>query len=328
MNTTMEYTEFIIYVKDSIQALAGEGYSVQQNKIYKNNDIELDALCVYSKTSNFSPSIYLNGYYKDYIKGRELNDIVNEIYQLFTSQSERISFNVKAFQDYAIMKDRLAYKLINRRANRRLLLSIPHIEYLDLAIVFYFLIDDDYLGNATALIHNIHLTMWDVTAEELYQQAMLNTPKILPYTIRHINDIVKELLTKDIESTVYENDYRYDENCKLPSPELVAEGVMDNLIKQEDVVEMYVLTNQQKLFGASCILYENVLDTFASSLNKNLYIIPSSIHEVILVPAYPDIQKESLNKMIQEVNQQELNIEDILSDHYYFYDYNTKKLSI
>lgn len=322
----MEYKEFINQIRDALQEKMDKNETVCLNKVLKNNDLELDALCIHSKQTNISPSIYLNEYYKEYLEGRGISDIVEEIYYLFRSHTEKLQFNVNQFRNFDTIKERLAFKLINRKSNKKLLQSVPFIEYLDLAIVFYFLIDDEYLGNATALIHNVHLEMWNVTKEELYEYAIDNTPLLLPPTIRNMNEIITELLAKDIEQTVYETDYRYEENCHLPSPEVVAESVMNNVVKNEDLLEMYVLTNQQKLYGASCILYEHVLREFALSIGRNLYILPSSIHEVIIVPAYPDIKQRDLTKMVRDVNLQELNTDDILSDHAYYYDYITDTL--
>ena len=322
----MDYKDFTYHIRDSIQKMADKNETVCLNKVLKNNDMELDALCIHTKQSNISPSIYLNTYYTEYLEGRELADIIREIYQLFRTHKDQLQFNINRFRSFETIKDRLAFKLINRKSNKRLLQTVPFVEFLDLAIVFYFLIDDEYLGSATALIHNVHLDMWNITKDELYQHALENTTKILPPIIRNMNDIITDMLAKDIEETIYEKDYRYEENCRMPSPQVVAEGVMNNVIKREDLLEMYVLTNQQKLNGASCILYEHVLREFALSIERNLYILPSSIHEVILVPAYPDISKRQLSKMVQEVNIQELEMDDILSDHAYYYDYVTDKI--
>ena len=136
----------------------------------------------------------------------------------------------------------------------------------------------------------------------------------------NMNDVIKDILVSDIENTIYENDLRYDENCKFPSPEVVAEGLLKEVREAEDAVEMYVLTNKQKMNGASCILYEHILNDFANQKNKDIYILPSSVHEVILVPVAEDIDRTELSRMVRDVNRNELEEGDVLSDRVYYYD--------
>lgn len=316
----MNYEEFISYIRDSIAKEVGNNKTVTLNKVLKNNDMELDALTINSRETNISPTIYLNSYFKEYESGRSPGDIVSEIYQLYESHRDKLEFDVDMFKNFDGIKDRIAYKLINKKANERLLSQVPFIEILDLAIVFYCLVDNDFLGSATALIHNVHMEMWEVTVEDLYNTARKNTPRILPYHLRDMNDVIKDILVSDIENTIYENDFRYDENCKIPMPEVVAEGLLKGIREAEDAVEMYVLTNKQKINGAACILYDRVLNNFASQREKDLYILPSSIHEVILVPVTNDIDREELCKMVYDVNHNELEEGDVLSDYVYYYD--------
>lgn len=316
----MNYEEFIGCIRDYMAKAVGNDKMVTINKVLKNNDIELDALTVSSSETNVSPTIYLNSYYKEYENGRAAGEIVSEIYQLYESHRDKLEFNVDLFKSFDGIRGRVAYKLINKSANEKLLSQIPFVEVLDLAIVFYCLVDNDFLGSATALIHNVHMDMWGLTVEELYETAKKNTPVILPYDLRDMNDVIKDILVSDIENTIYENDFRYDENCKLPSPEIVAEGLLKGVREAEDAVEMYVLTNKQKMNGASCILYDHVLNDFANQRNKDIYILPSSVHEVILVPVAEDINRTELSRMVRDVNRNELEEGDVLSDCVYYYD--------
>lgn len=323
----MNETEFFACVKEEIEKKVSKEETVCINNVLKNNNIELVALCIHHVNNNVSPTIYLNAYYKDYLNGKSLNRIVEEIFQLYSTHKNKLHFSDDMFTDFKNVKDKLVYRLVNKKLNCKLLYTIPSVDFLDLSIIFYFLIDDDYLGTATALVQNVHLDMWTITKDELYRHAVKNTPKLQPACIRDMNEVIKELLAKDIENTVYEKDYRYDINCKMPSPEIVAEGVMHNVLEHEDLMEMYILTNQQKLNGASCILYENILRDFAEKKKTNLFIIPSSIHEVILVPAKTDADKNMLTQMVQEVNSQELDAGEILSSHVYFYNRETDTIT-
>ena len=84
--------------------------------------------------------------------------------------------------------------------------------------------------------------------------------------------------------------------------------------------DMYVLTNESKLNGAACILYENVLYDFAQKLGADLYILPSSVHEVILLPKLSMFEKDELVNMVKEVNTEGVAADEVLSDHVYEYN--------
>ncbi len=83
---------------------------------------------------------------------------------------------------------------------------------------------------------------------------------------------------------------------------------------------MFILTNESRLNGATCMLYENVLDKFANEIKSDLYILPSSIHEVIILPKKEWYKKSDLESMINEVNTDNLSVDEILSDRVYMFE--------
>lgn len=324
----MTYEEFISYVREKLANILGENGCVSVRKVLKNNDIELDALTVLNEKSNVSPTIYLNSYFDEYVEGRDKDEIVSEIYELYEEHKNSLNFDVDIFKSFSSIKKKIAYKLINYESNSKLLQDVPHIKMLDLAIVFYCMLDNDYLGSATALIHNIHMEMWNTTVDELYEAAQVNTPVILEYDLREMSEVIRSILVDDIQQTLFENDDRYDVNTNLPSPEVVAEGLIKNITESEDNLDMYVLTNKLKTNGAACMLYEGVLRNFAEKIDRDLFILPSSVHEVIIVPQLDRINKDDLSTMVEEVNNEELDDIDILSDHVYFYSREDDKISM
>ena len=82
---------------------------------------------------------------------------------------------------------------------------------------------------------------------------------------------------------------------------------------------MYVATNPRRVFGASCILYPGTLEAFARRCRRNFYVLPSSIHETILIPALPELRAEEMEDMVHEVNEATLAEEEFLSNHVYLY---------
>ena len=324
----MTYDQFVNEVKENINRLLGNDVCVKNHKILKNNDIEMDAITIITRESNVSPTIYLKSYYEEYERGKTIGEISEEICNLYFENSSKIHFDVDIFRDFHMIKDKIVYKLINSKTNKKLLKDVPHLNFLDLSIVFYCMFDSEYLGSATALIHNIHMNMWGITVEELMKAAKMNTPRLLQYEIKEMNELIREILVGDIQKVICENDDRYDVKCAEDDSNRVADQLMRDLTEAKEQISMYVLTNTRRMNGAACLLYDHVIDGFANEIDHDLYILPSSVHEVIIVPAVNGINKEELTEMVREVNQDEIDAIDILSDHAYYYSRETKKISV
>lgn len=271
--------------------------SLSIQSVVKNNNVKLDGLTIMEGGTNLSPTIYLNYFYETYQNGVEFSSILDTILHTYQSNKPRGKIDTSFFTDYANVRPHIAYKLIHYERNRHLFADLPHFRYLDLAIVFYCLVSSSPSGSATILIRKDHLRFWNISPTQLFDAAKENTPRLLSYDLRNMNDLMEELLAP-AHSTLSDPD-----------------------IKKEDaaICPMYVLTNQNKLNGASCILYEHLLEHFADRLCCDLYILPSSIHEVILIPATSDISYQELSQMVQEVNDTQVSPEEILSDHVYYF---------
>ncbi len=91
------------------------------------------------------------------------------------------------------------------------------------------------------------------------------------------------------------------------------------MISVQKTNPLYVLNNNSGVYGASAILYKDVLKNFADSLKKDLVIFPASIHEVLLVPYEERMDTKSLKEMVSAINRQEVVESDVLSDNIYVY---------
>ena len=292
----MEYNEFLSYIKENVGIIIGDERQVNIHKIIKNNDIELDGLTIMSPDSNVSPTIYLNDYYEDYLRGVNIGDIIYDIYGIYEQQHKKIDFDLSFFTDFNKIKDRLIAKLINYDSNQKLLSEVPHIRFLDLAIVFYCFVENDSLGNATVLIHTNHMKVWNVDVNELYNHSMTNTPLILPPTITNMNEIIRELLVSKLQ-----NQFITSDKSDIDDIDDIADNLL-NVINEETTSPMYVLTNSHKTNGSICMLYKDVLKNFSNQVDSDLIILPSSIHELIIIPYSDDLSHEQLNQMVKDVN--------------------------
>jgi hypothetical protein len=300
----MNYTDFLQCIQESTKETAGEGGTVTVNHIIKNNGCELDGLVIMEKDSRVSPTIYLNNFYHDFQEGRGMEDIVCEITQIYVNNKDKLNVNPEYFMNFDAVKHTIVYKIINYEKNEKLLEKVPHKKILDLAVVFYCLLEQQAEGNATALIYHSHLNTWSVTEDEVYNAAIENTPLLLQSCIKPMSSIIQEMIPDDLNTE-------------------------DPLSENADAShEMFVLTNQSKLNGAACILYDDVLKNFASKIDNDLYILPSSIHEVILLPKLDAFDKAELINMVREVNAEGVSYDEILSDQVYTYSRQDGMISL
>lgn len=290
----MEYKEFVEYIKMNAGYIAGEGGNITINHVIKNNGCEMDGLVIMEKGKDIAPTIYLDSFYELYTNGENIKNIIRQIEIIYEQNKNNVTFDVNILKHFDTIKDKIVYKVVNYRSNEKLLEQVPHKRILDLAVVFYCLLDNEYGRSATALIYNNNLKNWNVTIDDVYKAALKNTPDLLHSKISSMAALFEKCGVNVDGEEVDLKDY-------VPS-------------------DMYVLTNESKLNGAACILYENVLYDFAQKLGADLYILPSSVHEVILLPKLSMFEKDELVNMVKEVNTEGVAADEVLSDHVYEYN--------
>ena len=290
----MEYKEFVEYIKMNAGYIAGEGGNITINHVIKNNGCEMDGLVIMEKGKDIAPTIYLDSFYELYTNGENIKNIIRQIEVIYEQNKNNVTFDVNILKHFDTIKDKIVYKVVNYRSNEKLLEQVPHKRILDLAVVFYCLLDNEYGRSATALIYNNNLKNWNVTIDDVYKAALKNTPDLLHSKISSMAALFEKCGVNVDGEEVDLKDY-------VPS-------------------DMYVLTNESKLNGAACILYENVLYDIAQKLGADLYILPSSVHEVILLPKLSMFEKDELVNMVKEVNTEGVAADEVLSDHVYEYN--------
>lgn len=275
------------------------------------------------KEKNISPTIYLNHFYDAYEGGTTFGETIKNIIDIYEQNKIEENVDMEFFTDYSQVKQKIAYKLINYDKNRELLEDIPYVKYLDLAIVFYCIVMDERIGNASILIHNKHCAMWDVTPEEIYTIAMQNTPRLLPSELRNMEDVIRQIISEDLQREFQSFTVKDAKGDQTKESEEWMGNVADQMIESirinKQAVPMYVLSNHTRVHGAACMLYQDVISEFAEDLQKDLYILPSSIHEIILIPVEYSDNTLKLNEMVQEVNMSQVDEEEVLADHAYYY---------
>ena len=302
----MTYDFFKQQLMDSLREFFPADTQIVIRPFPHNNQLILDGLTILEPGSNISPTIYLNFYFEKYQKGMNLSTIEQQILQYYHRHCPINHIDTSFFTDYNRVRSRIVYRLVHYEKNRELLKEIPHFPYLDLAVIFYCLVAEEPYENASILIYNHHLAYWKLQKETLRTLAQTNTPLLLPWRCDSLAELIMPAL--DV----------------LP----VKERPTQEALLDAETIPMYVLSNEQRYFGASCILYPNALKEISQKFADSLFIVPSSIHEVIIIPASYTEDANELSEIVHDVNVSEVAQDEILSDSVYFYDQNTEQLSI
>lgn len=261
----------------------------------KPNNVRLYGLSIVEPDSNTSPVIYLESYFERFLDTDNWTGAVKDILEFYRDNRVEDSFDMKWFCDFSKIRENLFYRLINYEKNQELLSMVPHTRFLDLAKIYY---ADCPIGKTAGsiLIYHRHVEEWNITEDELITAAEENTPRLYPANLHPICDTLG--LSGDI-----------------------------NLIP-EMPVPMFVLSNTENHNGAAAICYKDVLERFSQKIEDDLVILPSSVHETILLPLQKNNSKESLREMVYDANRTMLDQSEFLSDNVYLYSRNDRQLMI
>lgn len=294
----MNYQQFIEEVERRVKEKikGNETMTVYIHTAVKNNGKERKGITVSEKGIHISPTIYLEEYFQQFQEGKPIEEIVEKILQLYEEVKCSHPCEESLLQNYEELKGKFACKLIHRGKNEKLLNDIPYVPWMDLAIVVFVLLEVSPYGTATVLVRKEHLEIWGLTEAQLFDEAKKNTPILLPYQFCPMRKLLQEI-------------------C----PYAVDEG-------EEEEESLYVLSNKLRSFGAASMLYDGILEKVGQKLGENYYILPSSIHEVIVVPESKSPVKQDLEEMVREINETQVEEEEVLSDRVYYFSRKENRL--
>lgn len=277
------------YFKELNRQLASEGAVLQPQRITKVNGT-VDAVIIHFPGENIAPTIYPeDAYHQHRISDRSPQDLAKE--QADYLKDFRIhNINLPEFTPEEV-RTRLYASLINRDRNKDLLMDVPHkIVADDLAIVARYRTGD----NASFLVKSDLCGTLHMTPEEILDIARANS-RSHGYSFRPMNDVLSDMMADFGVSKDYTDELKID-----------PEGP-----------QLYVLTNREKVEGAVLGTDRNIMSAIHDALGKDFYVLPSSRHELLIIPESPDVDPRDLEAMVQEVNRIEVSAEDFLSDHIY-----------
>lgn len=295
-----EFENFRNKIEAAMERHFGDDYIVQIKEVTKTNGLTIHGLTILKKSEHVCPTIYLEGYFERYTAGESLGNISEEIIDLFNESSNVSPEGLEFFTDYEQVKKRLFIKLINVKMNEKLLENVPHRIFHDLAIVALVKVEMKGCGIGTVLVHNNHICMWGVREDVLIDDALEQTRASVAVKITPMKDLINEIRQRMMNS---------GEECED----------MD-LYEDEDMAcGMYVITNDTQMYGAAMMAFPDVLKDAAEIVGGDYYILPSSVHEVIIIARDIVPNPTGINSMIEDVNSTMVKPDEILSDHAYLY---------
>ena len=290
----MSKYEFMNQVENSLKNCpALEGAWVEGNVYYRNNDTECLGVSIRRGDALISPVFYLDRFYDAYCRKKmTLDEVVSTIIDHFRTVSEDCRRKASEVSlEYETCRECITYRLISAEKNARFLSYLPHIPFLDMAIIFTIVLKIDESGLESIRVTNDLMESWKVKVEDLMALAKVNTPRIFPVKVETMGNVMKRFLGLDEEML---------QMVDLDSP-------------------MLLLSNMHETYGATTLIYDDQPSKIGELLEDDYYVIPSSVHEVLILPASEVGDPSTINPMIQEINEEHLENVDVLSDRAYLY---------
>ena len=300
----MQFNDFCDYVCENISEYLPEcsGLDAEIRDTTKSNGVSLKSLCVRDDSfSEYGSNIYLDYYYKKYMDKMNIEKIMEDIAEEYRRSREQIkdrSLDLGKFTEPDL--DRIVPRILNYEKNIDQLGNCPYIVYQDLVITFRLVGDVTARDMMSVLVDNKMMNKMGMTPQELFHPAMENYKREFPPMLTSLGTVLSSLIG-DVPDFMMEN-----------TPER----------------EIYVLSNKQNINGATTLLDDDTLERAAEELGGNYYILPSSVHECLLVPEGFANQIEDLTSMVHDINCAVVSDMDFLSDTVYHYDAMERKITM
>lgn len=298
----MDYEQFKERIEEDLhQALADHGIDANfsQHHVEKLN-ASYDALSVTPEGSHIGVNANLSAMFEAIENGQDYNEVVSRASESIITDIENTpEINVEDLTNYDEMKSKLAMEVVSADRNAEMLENVPHEQMEDMAVVYRLILGQDSEGRSsvfvtndlTVLVTNDLMEQFGVTHEQLHEDAMINALEIRPSEIRGLSVVMTEMM---------------------------GPGMTPEIDPADE--QMFVAGVSDIIYGAGVIAYPNFFEDAAEKLGGDFYVLPSSIHEVLLVRDNGEMTAKDLEVMVKEVNATQVAPEDQLTDHVYHYD--------
>lgn len=270
---------------------------------YKTNCVRTGLRCSVEKNPTRAvPMIYLESFYNSYLESKDFLEVMGRVKECLEQALESTEMIEQSVCYAKPSKDNIVFELMHSEKNHEFLKGLPHRQFLNLSIVYRWDVIEDENNRASSIVNKDIAKSLGLDEEELYQLAYKNTRERREPIVVSMDKYVDKYMATGChpELSEFKDDWCSDES------------------------RMYVITNVDICKGAINILYPDLLQRIVDKHGCDLYLIPSSVHEMIAVPVELG-NIDSIQECIREVNKT-LDIEDVLSNDVYKYDVQKQRI--
>lgn len=290
----MDFNEFANKLEQDLKAALEDGplgALVQKHGMEKMQGQSYTALTVAPADKNIGMNINVDSLYEQLQYGANYQDVMSYAFdqaKAFVQDSPQ--FDVSSITDYEQMKSKLFVEVVGAERNAAMLEKLPHVQVEDMAMVYRIQIAEQGGEIATTLVTNQLMAEMGVTPDQLYQDALANSAEMRPVKVQKLSEMLAEMMEMPVE------------------------------IVEASTPPLLVVTTEDKIKGASALFYPDVMDQISKEFGGDFFVLPSSIHEVLVMPDSRGIGAEELKDMVTYINGDVVDPADVLTDQVYHFD--------
>lgn len=294
---SMTYEGFVKELTGTLTKELGPEYHLKFNRLLKNNDITRDTLVILRQGENASPAFSLADFYEKYRGGEEMASISKRITGLYHEDHFARNMDLDFLWDWERVKDRIVCRLVGAGRNKTRLQKVLHRQFLDMAVIYRYEFESQEDYTASLIVENAFLEKWGISFEQFDETARANTARLSPPAFMSMDRIMADLLGSELLSAELHNE-------EMP----IGHGG-----------ELFVLTNSRRMHGAYWMSEREVLETVREQVGDGFLILPSSVHECMIIPDGAGPSPAEMAGMVRDINRHEVEPEEVLTDSVYRY---------
>ena len=302
----MEVKEFISIIKEELpDFLPDDVYKdlvIDDVEVAKMNDQKLHGLTFKPKGSDAAPTLYIDDLYERHENGEDIGFLLVDLANRY-AEARKAPTPPDIDLSWDKVKDSLSVRLLEKKRNIDFLSNMPYVDVGNgLAMTVDINMPGDMQGEWRIAVNHGVMQQLGVDRNELFLKAMESAVSYDPATL---TDMSQALFSPDKENLLDRTEP----------------------LEPMEVGGMYVLTTESGNLGVSALFYPDVKEKAAEMLGSGYYVLPSSIHECILVPETAGINEKELCDMVKQANRTVVEPKDVLSDNVYHYDRESRSLN-
>ena len=302
----MDFEKFVNEMKENIREYLPEKYDQADISVHENQKLNGSymGLFVHMPDQVVTPTVNLNQMYESYQAGEAtMDELLGKAAKMV--QIDPIEIDLDHLKDYDQAKDHLFIRVSAVEANKELLENVPHKTYEDLAVTYHIATNIGEDGIASTTINQQILESYGVSQEQLHADALANSEKLFPAKVESLGAVMRRMMSTDMLAT----------GMSQEDVDMMMDGM-----GLDDSNPMTVVSNDRSMNGAAVLFYPGQMDHVAEKMEGDYFILPSSVHEMLVIPDTGEFAHEELKGMVTEINATQVEPQDRLTDEVYHYD--------